>query len=97
MHIAIYFMARVTYKRSATRVLRRMDKTTQRRIADALDKLQEDPVRQDLDIGPVTGTGGFRLRVGNWRVLYDRQERNNDDEDEIIVQAIRPRGQAYRK
>ena len=89
-------MARVTYKRSATKVLQRMDRRTRQRIAEALDKLEEDPDRQDLDIKPVAGAGGFRLRIGDWRVLYDR-EQTEGQEEEITIQAIRPRGQAYRR
>ena len=73
-----------------------MDRRTRRRIVEALDKPEEDPDRQDLDIKPVTGAGGFRLRIGEWRVLYDR-ERSESQEEEITVQAIRPRGQAYRR
>ena len=56
-------MARLTYKRSATKVLQRMDRATRERIAEALDKLEADPDRQDLDITPLAGTGGFRLRI----------------------------------
>ncbi len=67
-------MAKVIYKRSATRVLRRMDRPTRQRIVEALDQLEEDPDREDLDIKPVTGTGGYRLRIGGWWVLYDRQQ-----------------------
>ncbi len=89
-------VAKVIYKRSATRVLRRMDRPTRQRIVEALDQSEEDPDREDLDIKPVTGTGGYRLRIGGWRVLYDRQRAEGEDE-EIIIQAIRPRGQAYRR
>ncbi len=90
-------MTRVIYKRSAIRVLQRMDRRTRQRVVDALDQLEEDPDRQDLDIKPITGAGGFRLRIGNWRVLYDREQAENETEEEIIIQAIRPRGQAYRR
>ena len=90
-------MARLTYKRSATKVLQRMDRRTRQRIAEALDQLEEDPDRQDLDITPITGAGGFRLRIGGWRVLYDRERAEDENEEEIIIQAIRPRGQAYRR
>ncbi len=89
-------VAKVIYKRSATRVLRRMDRPTRQRIVEALDPLEEDPDREDLDIKPVTGTGGFRLRIGDWRVLYDR-EQTEGQEEKITIQAIRPRGQAYRR
>lgn len=35
----------------------------------------------------------WRLRVGEWRVIFDRR----DDERVIDVLAVRPRGRAYRR
>ena len=72
-------------------MLRRFDATTRRRVLSALEKLEEDPDRSDLDIAPLTAVDGFRLRVGNWRVLFDRTG------DEITVRDVLPRGGAYRR
>ena len=91
----------ITIKRSAARVLRRLDKNLRRRIIEALDKLEENPDRDDLDIKPLTGTEGFRLRVGDWRILFDRetvQRQDQEAEQEVItVQVIRPRGEVYKQ
>ncbi len=86
-------MALVTVKRGAARVLRRTDRKTRQRIETALQKLEDDEERQDLDIRPLKGTEGFRLRIGDWRILFDHDR----EEDQITVQAIRPRGQAYKR
>ncbi len=83
-------MASLSYKREARKALQRMDGKTRERVFEALERLAEDPDRRDLDVRPVIGNLGFRLRVGDWRILFTREE------DEIVVRAIRPRGQAYR-
>ncbi len=84
-------MARVVIKKGALRVLRRMDRKAAERISAALKRLEDDPDRRDLDIRALKAQHGFRLRVGTWRVLLER------DGDTIIVHAIRPRGRAYRR
>jgi mRNA interferase RelE/StbE len=84
-------MAEVTLKRSAARTISRLDKPTVQRMQEALHKLAENPDRRDLDVKPLTGEpNAYRLRVGDWRVLFERQG------DHIIVQAVRSRGDAYK-
>lgn len=85
-------MATVVIKKSAMRVLRRMDRTTAERITTALGKLEEDPDRRDLDVKALKVKQAYRLRIGRtWRVIFERAG------DMITVQDIRPRGQAYRR
>jgi mRNA interferase RelE/StbE len=84
-------MARVVIKKGAIRALRRMDHKAAERISAALKKLEDDPERRDLDIRALKAQSGFRLRVGTWRVLFERGG------DTITVHAIRPRGRAYRR
>ncbi len=84
-------MARVVIKKGALRALRRMDRKAAERINAALKKLGDDSDRRDLDIWALKAQHGFRLRVGAWRVLFERGG------DTITVHAIRPRGRAYRR
>ncbi len=84
-------MARVVIKKGALRVLRRMDRKAAERISAALKRLEDDPDRRDLDIRALKAQHGFRLRVGTWRVLFDRRG------DTVTVHAIRPRERAYRR
>jgi mRNA interferase RelE/StbE len=40
-------------------------------IAEALEKLEHDPYRNDLDIAKLQGTRDqYRLRIGDYRFLY---------------------------
>ena len=59
-------MFRIIYSRKAIKFLQRQDKTTQRRIIDAIAKLPFEG-----DIKKLQNTIGFRLRVGSFRVIFD--------------------------
>jgi mRNA interferase RelE/StbE len=80
-----------TIKRQAIKALQRMPRQQAQRIRRDMDKLSEDPDRRDIDIAPLRGRPGFRLRVGDFRVIFER-----DDEAHVIgILRIAPRGQVY--
>lgn len=80
-------------KRQAIKALRRMPHRNARRIRRALDVLAENPESSYLDVVPLAGRLGFRLRVGGIRIIFER-----DDEARVIdVLRIVPRGQAYKR
>ena len=84
-------MAKLTVDKVPAKTLRHLDKATRTRVVNALKKLAEDPRRDDLDVGYYKADKAYRLRVGNWRILFERSE------EEVRVRAIRPRGGAYKK
>jgi len=45
-----------------------------------------------LDIKKLEGEPCFRLRVGNWRVIFER----HDNVKIIAIEKIKPRGDAYK-
>ena len=61
-------------------------------IVHKLHQLAADPDESFLDIHMLKGREAFRLRVGQYRVIYTRQ----DDCLIIEVVKIRPRGDVYR-
>ena len=77
--------------KAAVGTLRRLDERTRQRIQAAIDNVAVDPRAPNSNVQPLR-TGGFRLRVGDRRVLYDL----NHSDGAMVVQAIRPRGGAYR-
>ena len=86
-------MYELTLKKQAIRALQRIPRQQAQRVRSELEKLIENPDREDLDISRLQGRPGFRLRVGDLRVIFDR-----DDENRVIdVLRIAPRGQAYRR
>jgi mRNA interferase RelE/StbE len=68
--------------------LRRLGRRDRERIRAAIGALPAGDVRRLR--GPERL---WRLRVGQWRVIFDRHDR----ERVIDVLAVRPRGRAYRR
>ena len=83
-------MLHITYSPQARKALRKMQPRTARRILDALEKVAENPGRRDLDIRKLEGRDGYRLRVGDWRVLYTIGGLV------LAVERIGPRGDVYK-
>lgn len=81
----------MTFRKQPVKSLRRMPATQSQRILAALDSLADAPERRDLDVAPLTGQPGFRLRVGNMRVIFLR----DDADQHIDILRIAPRGNAY--
>ena len=77
--------------KAAARTLNRLDARTRQRIRAAIDNVAVDPRAPNANVQPMR-TGGFRLRIGDWRVLYDL----DNGDGVMLVRAIRPRGGAYR-
>ncbi|MCL2638284.1 MAG: type II toxin-antitoxin system RelE/ParE family toxin [Oscillospiraceae bacterium] len=76
----------VTYSKKAVKIISRMDKTTKARIKAGVESIPQG------DIVPLAGSSdSFRLRVGNWRVIFSY---NNDGT--IFVEKIAPRGTVYK-
>lgn len=80
---------RVDFGRRAERDMRRLDPPVRKRVWAALDRLAaDDPA---LDVLKLTGEETWRARVGDWRILFERDEAAR----QIIVARVLPRGRAY--
>ena len=76
--------------KEAVKTLERLDRITEGRISENLERLRLDPGGQGKQL---KGFSGLRaLRVGDWRVIYTIKE----EPSAVYILAIRPRGQAYR-
>jgi len=81
----------VSFRRSAEKDLRRLDRTVQRRVLQAIDGLAQIP-RPDGCRKLVGTEDAFRIRVGDYRVIY-----TVDDAVFIVaIENIRQRREAYR-
>ena len=75
------------YSKQADKYLSGLDKKTELRLKDSIEKIP------DGDIIPYKArVEYFRLRVGNYRILF--KWLNND---QILIAIIDSRGQAYKK
>lgn len=84
-------MWRIEFSPDALKALLRMPHDQARLVRRKLDDLAKDPYAAP-NVKKLIAYPGFRLRVGDWRVLYLLHE------DRIVIHVIRiaPRGQAYR-
>ena len=85
-------MYRLRYRRQARNYLARLPRKTKTAIVNKLHELTANPDNPDLDIEILKGRKGFRLRVGQYRVIYTRQ----DDQFILEVVKVRARGDIYK-
>jgi mRNA-degrading endonuclease RelE of RelBE toxin-antitoxin system len=69
--------------------LRRLDPQVQRRVVEALHRLLvQDP---SLDVRRLAGSELRRIRVGDWRVIFELDRSSH----QIVVHHVLPHGRAY--
>ncbi|ACR28366.1 type II toxin-antitoxin system RelE family toxin [Burkholderia glumae] len=85
-------MYSVEFTKQAAQALKAMPRDVAMRIRSKIDALAVDPYAPNPNAKKLTGIEGYRLRVGDWRVLYEIE----DDRIVIVVLAIKPRGGAYK-
>ncbi len=86
-------MYELKYRRQARNYLARLPLKVKSGIVNKLHELAANPDNPSLDIDILGGRQGFRLRVGQYRVIYARE----DDRLIIEVVKIRPRGDIYKR
>jgi mRNA interferase RelE/StbE len=86
-------MYALKYRRQARNYLARLPLKIKTAIVNKLHELAVDPDDPSHDIDVLKGREGFRLRVGQYRVLYVRK----DNQLVIEVVKVRPRGDIYKR
>jgi mRNA interferase RelE/StbE len=81
---------RVVILRQPEKILARLPMDLRQRLAKAIDKLESDPHPAGSE--RLTGYDLYRLRVGDWRIIYQLEE----DKLLILVLEVGPRGGVYR-
>ena len=85
-------MYRILFTKSANKALCKMPRNLAQRIRERLDHIAEDPYAQIPNVTRLQNRPGYRLRVGDWRVIYEIEE----EELVILVLRVRTRGEVYR-
>lgn len=88
----MYDSYQVLIQSQAKKKLQSLPRPERFRIAEKIMQLGRNPDDETLDIKKLEGEPYFRLRVGNWCVIFDRQ----DAVRIIAVEKIKPRGDAYK-
>ena len=61
----------LSYSRAAIRTMRKLPKNISDNVAAKVSALAADPMAANNNVTRLQGVPGFRLRVGDWRVLYE--------------------------
>ena len=62
------------------------------RIQTKLERIALNPYAQYNNVTKLREQPGYRLRVGDWRIIYEI----HDDKLVVLVMKIAPRGSVYR-
>lgn len=75
---------KIQYSKQAVKFLSKQDKMTQNRIINAINNLPNG------DVLKLQGRSGYRLRVGSFRILFDKSG------NVLCITEIDNRGQVYK-
>jgi len=84
-------MYEITFSKQAYKVLRKISRNTALIIAKKIKELAENPKKM-RNIKKLTDHPGYRMRVGDWRVVYTVKE----EELLIHIVKIKSRGEVYK-
>ena len=84
---------RLEFTRAAEKTLHRIPTDRRRQIISQITVVAADPTSRQFDVKPLAGSDLFRLRVGQYRILFSIDERM----EVLTVQLIRTRGDVYKR
>ena len=84
-------MHKITFSKDADKTLRRMPRNLSLKIAQKIKQLADNP-KPMRNVKKLTDHPGYRLRIGDWRIVYTL----NDKELLIHVVKIKSRGEVYK-
>lgn len=81
----------VEFSHSAQKEIKKLQPRVSKQVMRAIHMLRDNPRKGN--VRPMTGSKSWRMRVGEYRVVYDI----GDDTLVILIIRVRPRGGAYSK
>jgi mRNA interferase RelE/StbE len=84
-------VCRVVTTRSFAKELSRLPLNWQRRIVGKMKEVAADPYARHNNVTKLQGRDGYRLRIGDWRVIYEL----HDDQLELWALEAGARGGIY--
>lgn len=64
----------VVFSPAADKTLHQLQPKLANRIVTKLEEVARNPYGQHNNVTKLQGRGGYRLRVGDWRVIYELQD-----------------------
>ena len=84
-------MYSIEFSKTAAKRLRRIPKHLAARIAEKLQAVAADPYGKHNNVKKLVNRPGYRLRVGEWRIIYEI----DGEKLKILVLEIDTRGGIY--
>lgn len=85
-------MYQIVFTKQAAKSLRSIPRDTAELLREKLAQIAANPYAPHPNVTKLQGRPGYRLWVGDWRVIYEIQ----NDALLIMVLIIAPRGEVYR-
>lgn len=85
----MYSMKTISYTKQAIKVLRKAPENVSSTIRAKIKAYAADPASQKNNVKRLHGRSGFRLRVGDWRVIFDEHG------TVLMILHVGPRGSIY--
>ena len=83
-------MYKITFSKQADKALRKMPRNLALKIAEKIKELSKNPEKM-TNVKKLTDHPGYRLRVGDWRIVYLL----NKNDKTIHIIKINTRGEVY--
>jgi len=83
---------RIIFTKEAQKALLRLPRNSALLVRQKLEQLAIDPYAPNTNANKLQNRSGYRLRIGDWRVIYEIQS----DELIVLVLKIAQRGDVYR-
>jgi mRNA interferase RelE/StbE len=84
-------MYKIVTTKSFAKALSRLPVNWQKRIVAKIKEVADDPYGKHNNVTKLQGRDGYRLRIGDWRVIYEVY----DDRLELWVLEVAARGGIY--
>ena len=85
-------MYKIIFKKEAAKSLEKLPRSVAKLIREKLGIIATNPYADHPNAKKLQGREGYRLRVGDWRVIYEIE----NDQLVILVLKVAPRGEVYR-
>jgi len=83
---------KIVIKKEAAKSLSRIPRNIAKLIREKLEAIAANPYADHPNAKKLQGRDGYRLRVGDWRIIYEIQ----NDVLVILVLRVAPRGEVYK-
>ena len=88
-------MASVIYSHAALKALKKLAVNVRATLVSKIEQYAEHPDSLANNVTKLQGRTGYRLRVGGWRVIFERIEQ--DSREVLFVLDVMPRGDDYKR